>query len=153
VNAEDVSIHLDFIEQATDWEHHVETWRLYQSGQFIHYAAFSDDWRDQSGLWPPDGTWKAGMWLGIGATIYRFTEVFEFAARFAQTAAGDETMAIRIDTVGIAARQFYVDNPSVLTQATTARRNWSRSRSNYRCHGRNSSPPPVSTHCVAVSSY
>jgi hypothetical protein len=111
VHPEDVSTHLNFIEEATDWEHYVETWRLYQSGQFIHYAGFFDDWRDQSNLWPPTVKWKEGFWLGIGATIYRFTEVFEFAARLAQTAVGDERMGVRIDTVGIAGRHFYVDNP------------------------------------------
>ena len=27
--------HLDFIQQESEWEHHAERWRLYQSGQFL----------------------------------------------------------------------------------------------------------------------
>lgn len=121
VQAEEVSIQLNFIEQATDWEHHVETWRFYQSGQFIHYAGFSEDWRNQSGFWPASADWKPGLRLGIGATIYQFTEAFEFAARLAETAAGDERMGVRIDTVGIAGRQFYVDNPRRLDAGSDRR--------------------------------
>jgi hypothetical protein len=111
INTEDVSVHLDFIEQCTEWEHHLEVFRFYQSGQFVHYAGFPEDWRDQSGWWPADERWASGTRLGIGATIYRFTEVFEFAARLASTSAGDEAMTVILETHGIAGRQFYVDNP------------------------------------------
>jgi hypothetical protein len=105
-----VTKHLDFIEQSTDWEHYLETFRFYQSGQFVHYAGFAEDWRDQSGLEPADNDWKAGARLGIGAAIYHFTEVFEFAARLAASAAGDEEMTVDLTSNGLADRHFYVDS-------------------------------------------
>jgi hypothetical protein len=121
VKRPDVVTYLDFIEQGTESDHHVELFRFYQSGQFVHYSGFSDDWRDQSTWWPPDAKWRRGMWLGIGTTIYRFTEAFEFAARLAGTEAGDgaNTVTVLVEANGLQGRLFYVDNPKHFDTATS----------------------------------
>lgn len=107
-----IRTHLDFIEQSTDWEHHKELFRFYQSGQFVHYRGFHEDWRDESSLlWPPDTNWAHGARLGMGAMIYHFTEVFEFAARLAgNEEAGDEVMSVSVEVHRIRGRHFYVDH-------------------------------------------
>lgn len=105
-----VTKHLEFIEQQIEANHHLELLRFYQSGQFLHYSGFGEDWRDKSGWWPPDKKWKRGDRIGIGATILQFTQVFEFAAKLASTVAGGEVMAVAIEMHGIGGRHFYVDS-------------------------------------------
>lgn len=53
---------------------HIETWRLYQSGQFIHYLACNEDYY---------GPERISKGLSIVSTLYRITEIFEFAVRLA----------------------------------------------------------------------
>jgi hypothetical protein len=100
---------LDWVGQDTDWEHHLESWRLYQSGQFVHFCGFWDDWRDRSRLWPPEENWKPGRRLGIDDTLFRFTEIFEFAARLAMTPAGDESMRVSVTLKNLSDRALFVD--------------------------------------------
>jgi hypothetical protein len=66
---------LDYIEQFTDWEPHIEAWRLYQSGQFVHYKALWEDWEDLS----PWG--QSQQILSVIGTVYLLTEIYEFASR------------------------------------------------------------------------
>lgn len=87
-------IDVDWVGQELNWEHHLELWRLYQSGQFVHMGGIWEDWRDQSALWPPDRTRKVGSRLEVLDTVFRFIEIFEFAARLCQTDAGDERVGI-----------------------------------------------------------
>jgi hypothetical protein len=101
---------LDFVEHWVDWEHHIEVFRFFQSGQFALYRGFPEDWRDDSGLWPPGSKWKAGAWIGIGATVFQYTQAFEFGARLAATAAGSERLSMTVEMNGLEGRQFYVDS-------------------------------------------
>jgi hypothetical protein len=63
-----------------------EIWRLYQSGQFIHFKAMEEDWLKEDSL--SDEEMKK---IGVGTIIdilwivHRITEVFEFAARLARS--------------------------------------------------------------------
>lgn len=107
---EQVTKDVDFIEQCIDANHHLELLRFYQSGQFLHYSAFGEDWRDRSEWWPRDAKWKHGDRIGIGATILQFTQALEFAGKLASTNAGGEVMAIAIEMHGIGGRHFYVDS-------------------------------------------
>ncbi len=73
----------DYVEQQTDWEHHVELWRAYRSGQFVSVSALWDDWRDQSKtLWPAPAGWRHGASLSVEDIVFRFAEIYEFAARW-----------------------------------------------------------------------
>jgi hypothetical protein len=51
----------DWVGQECQLEDELEVWRLYQSGQFVHYFAMADEWRDLSSLRPPDSGWKPGQ--------------------------------------------------------------------------------------------
>src|SRR5437764_1712195 len=37
-------IGLDGIDLESEWEHYLEYWRFYQSGQFVDFLAMSEDW-------------------------------------------------------------------------------------------------------------
>jgi hypothetical protein len=62
---------LDFVQSETEFRHHIETWRYYQSGLFIHRFAF-----------PEDG-WGAPKSFWILWNLYRITEIYEFASNLA----------------------------------------------------------------------
>lgn len=74
----------DYVEQSLDWEHHVELWRAYRSGQFVSVSGLQDDWRDQSGLSPATTGWKPGATLSVEDPVFRFVEIYEFAARWSR---------------------------------------------------------------------
>jgi len=106
-------IDIDWIGQESEWEIFLEIWRFYQSGQFIDIAGMHEDWYDQRHSIPAAfGDWRPGLILGIGNTLFRFTEIFEFAARLAMTQAGDDTMHIEITVSNLAGRKLWVDSPS-----------------------------------------
>jgi hypothetical protein len=103
--------HLDFIEQESEWQQFAERWRFYQSGQFVLLRAMPYDWRDRSTGWRPDQEWKRGAALGIGEALFDLFEVFEFAARLSNTAAGDDRMNVAITVGGLKGRRLVVDDP------------------------------------------
>jgi len=102
---------VDHIEEQSEWQHHSEVWRFYQSGQFVDLRAISEDWRDVSELWPPDKGWRRGGRLGIGDAVFSLYEVFEFAARFANAVEGDDAIIIKANIGGLKDRALYIDDP------------------------------------------
>lgn len=102
---------VDWVQQEVEFSTHVESWRFYQSGQFAFLGSISDDWLDQS-FWgkPPKG-WEIGNSLSVLDVIFRFTEIFEFAARLAMTEAGGDSMNIFISLHGLKNRQLRLDSP------------------------------------------
>ena len=98
-------IDVDWLGQESEWQEFLEIWRFYQSGQFVDIAGIWEDWRDKS-----DPTWKSGVLLGIGDTLFRFTEIYEFAARLALTEVGNELMYIEVTINGLAGRKLWDDS-------------------------------------------
>jgi hypothetical protein len=107
-------IAVNWVGQETQWEHMLEIWRIYQTGQFFHLAGFWDDWRDRSGWWPAPPGWVHSQRLGIGDVLFRFAEIFEFAARLSTSAAGDESMHVEVRLCGLANRMLFVDSANRL---------------------------------------
>ena len=101
---------LDFVEQETEWKHHLGWWRLYQSGQFLSLRGIAHDWRDQSDLWPADDIWRRGELLMIEDTLFTVAEIFEFAARYSNTDAGDDPMHVDITFGGLEDRTLAVSD-------------------------------------------
>lgn len=99
----------DWVGQETDWEHYVELWQLYQSGQLVHVGGLVEDWLDQSQLTAPPRGWAQGGLLSVTSAVFRFTEIFELAARLSETAAGGHVMHIDTSITGIEGRQLWVD--------------------------------------------
>jgi hypothetical protein len=104
----------DWVGQECDWQHEIEVWRLYQSGQFLHYFALTGEWRDQSEFWPADGDWKPGRFLYYVDTIYTLLEIYEFAARLAQSPAGAGTMRVEISLKHLSERRLATEDIHVV---------------------------------------
>ena len=90
----------DWVQSGADFRGMVEQWRFYQSGQFIHYFSCSEDYRDAS-----DG-------LSVISTLYRVTEIFEFAARLAQTEVLEPRLQILIKLVHMKGRRLFNWDPA-----------------------------------------
>ncbi len=104
----------DWVGQQCDWQHEIEVWRLYQSGQFVHYFALAGDWRDHSDFWPAEPGWTWGKHIYYVNTIYSFLEIFEFAARLAQSPAGAPTMHAEIDLSHLKGRRLVTEDIHVM---------------------------------------
>jgi hypothetical protein len=114
----------DSIETSISWEHYVEYWRFYLSGQFAGLKAIPIDWRDRSpGWWGPiTSDPKVEKLLPIGDTIARITEIFEFTGRLAKSPVGAPTMLIDLSCHGLENRALAVmpyDNRMPLFQKHT----------------------------------
>lgn len=72
--------HNDYLGCWIDWNEQKEFWRLYRSGQFLHYDAASEDWwgtRDVMGIHV-----EPGKYLNfVGSLTYFITEIMEFLVR------------------------------------------------------------------------
>ncbi len=99
-----------YVQGWIDWGLHVEFWRMYQSGQFLHYEAFPEDWDDQH-PWLK-GQLKAETKIGVGGTvIYGLTEIFEFFRRLALTGLYGDGVDIDVEYFGLQNRELWVDDP------------------------------------------
>lgn len=91
----------DGYESWTDWASHIEFWRYYRSGQFLHYRALGEDWKDEHNKMlnavtegvakgmgasydtptPSGNSFLENPHLEVVGVIYEITEVFEFWRR------------------------------------------------------------------------
>ena len=101
----ELHIDIDWIGQVVDWSYHIELWRFYQSGQFVHISALAEDWLGES----THTVWNPGHLLSVERTVFRFTEIFELASRLALTEAGDELMHVEILVNGLGGRALRVN--------------------------------------------
>lgn len=73
-----------YYEGWVDWAQYKEFWRMYQSGQFVHYASLREDWPEDS-LWKSARDIKPGTELNVvGSMFYSLGEVFAFYRRMTQ---------------------------------------------------------------------
>lgn len=100
----------DWIGQASQFEHHLEEWRYYTSGQFADFIAFASDWRDESLLRPASKKWEPGRETPIWESLFRFTEFFELAARLALKHTASDRIVVRVETHGLQDRALVVDD-------------------------------------------
>jgi hypothetical protein len=101
---------LNWVGAQVDWDHYLEVWRFYKSGQFVHIGAINSDWRPRPQYAPAyyrDDT--LALWTGY--TISKFTEIFELAARLAFSPAGDRQMHIGVRIAGLRDRVLYIEDP------------------------------------------
>jgi hypothetical protein len=96
----------DWVGQEFQWEDELEVWRIYQSGQFVHYFAIAEEWRDLSSLRPLDARWKPGRHMYYVSTVYSFLEIYEFAARLALSPAGGPVMHVEIELGNLQGRRL-----------------------------------------------
>ena len=92
-----------------NFTNHIEYWRLYQSGQFLHLFAVreaaSKEWHDQlrhaaqtHASHREDLNWNGVPgYLSMLNVVYTVTEIFEFAARIAQRGTYTGTIGVTIE--------------------------------------------------------
>ena len=75
----------EWIGAEINWGRHKEFWRLYLSGQFVHYSAMFEDFDPVN--WTSSGFGGKGRpdrYLEIISTLYKFTEILTFASRVSE---------------------------------------------------------------------
>lgn len=102
----------DGIEKFIDWENHIELWRMYLSGQFIHLLALREDWltEEQIGRIAIIQEHDVKKILGVTGTIFTLTEIFEYTKRIAQKMKIEEVL-IEITLNDIEGRALAIDSP------------------------------------------
>lgn len=103
----------DWIGQEVEAERFLESWRFYQSGQFVDVSGIEGDWLDQSDWLRPQPEWAPGKFLSVEEAIYRCTEIFEFAARLAAAEEYPREREMRIEVLlsGLQGRVLYFQRP------------------------------------------
>jgi hypothetical protein len=122
----------DSVEQSLDWEERVEFWRAYKSGQFISITGLPDDWCDQSNLWPVEMRPNPGAILSVENAVFRFVEIYEFAARWSRALAIQTSLVLAFTLRGLENRKLRL-NPrrrvGFLGARTSKAPDWSYSKS------------------------
>ena len=97
----------DYICSETDWEIYKEYWRLYRSGQFVHYFGCVEDWWRGSTLDAELGArYGPGEVLELIMVLYHMTEILEFASRMAQRNIFDNQMSLTVEVQGMHGRRL-----------------------------------------------
>ena len=117
---ENIQIDSDWIGQESKRHQYLEVWRFFQSGQFIVFLGFDEDWRDNSELWPAPKGWEPGLTLSAENTIFQLAEIFKFAARLSFTDAGDDMMRVGITLAGLQGRSLGLESPRRTLKGKTA---------------------------------
>ncbi|MGH2584733.1 MAG: hypothetical protein ACRDJE_07440 [Dehalococcoidia bacterium] len=99
----------DWVQCGVEWANHVELWRFYQSGQFVHQFAVTED-REPPSLMGnqrgPSQMVDGPRRLSFLNLLYTVTEILEFARRLAHHETLDPAATVRIELHGMRDRQL-----------------------------------------------
>jgi hypothetical protein len=105
----------NWIQSGSDFGNHVELWRLFQSGQFVHHLSVTDDRM-------PLGSTSAGerrpgpLVLDFVNVLYTVTEILQFVQGLAYRGVLDPAASLTIELHGMKARQLVAPPDRLLTQ-------------------------------------
>lgn len=94
----------DFVQHWCNWNNHREFWRMYKSGQFLHYKSLREDLNQGEKDF-------ANPVLAIGSLIYTVTEVVEFMYRLSRHGLYKSGAEVELTIGGTKGRQLWVDDP------------------------------------------
>ena len=94
-----------------DWNLHKELWRMYQSGQFIHYRALWEDWHDADSFIANAHKYQPMIYLGVLHTNYQLTEIFEFLSGLAKEGIYKEGINLSISLMNTKDRKLKIEEP------------------------------------------
>jgi hypothetical protein len=98
---------VDWVENLTDWSDHIEYWRMYRSAQFYHlFGCWEDWWGNVRIFWSKQQYTTPGYALSFMCTLYTFTEIYEFAARYAKKKMFDDLLSLSITLNGMKNRRL-----------------------------------------------
>lgn len=102
-----------FYEGWIDWENHKEFWRMYQSGQFLHYISLREDWFEEDSFYRQHAIrYEPKTLLNIiGSVVYQMTEIFEFLSRLARAGIYDEGARASISLNNTKNRKLWISDP------------------------------------------
>jgi len=100
VEEKDIKPGHDWIELSSDWAGHLEYWRLFMSGQFVHHFAAFERFRELP--WSP----APKRYLLVDSVVFTMTEIHEFASRLARYAAFEGDVEITIELKGTKGRHL-----------------------------------------------
>jgi hypothetical protein len=100
----------DWIEFNSEWGADLQSWRLYQSGQFVLLLGVWTDW-DGTSPWRPIST-SSDRTLPLWDSLATFVAIYEFAARLSLTVAGSDQMVVSIMIKNLRDAQLVQDSPS-----------------------------------------
>ncbi|MGE0539991.1 MAG: hypothetical protein AB7R89_07410 [Dehalococcoidia bacterium] len=107
VDREDRVIGDGWVQCGTALGNLIEVWRFYQSGQFVHHFAVSEDREDS---WErtrtPSAPVDAPRTLSIFNVIYTMAEILEFTRRLAHRDVFGSAVSIRIELHGMLGRKL-----------------------------------------------
>lgn len=94
-----------------DWGNHKEFWRMYQSGQYLHYLALREDWLGED-------TWKSNLAdeikpmssLNVITTVYQMTEIYLFLERLISDGIYDEGINVSISLINTNGRMLWIND-------------------------------------------
>jgi len=111
--SEEIRNGIDYIECATDRQEKKELWRMYQSGQFAHLFACNEDWWRESS-WVPEHfkRYDPDTILDFVSTLYRITEIYEFASRLAAKNLFRDGLKLTIELRNMKNRQMITTDPA-----------------------------------------
>jgi hypothetical protein len=102
----------DWVGQETIWKEFRELWRVTQSGQFLHLGGIRYDWGDARYLSVMQQVTPGAPLIGIGDSLHRLSEIFEFAQRWEKAIAETERVGLSLEIGGLLNRQLVVDHPT-----------------------------------------
>lgn len=97
--AEDITYNGKWLEGQVSWEYYKEYWRLYESGQWLHYIGIRGAWIPREELFKglsPLPTQHPGYVHIRGHVLFTLTEIFRFAVGLAQGGVFDPTAFLSI---------------------------------------------------------
>lgn len=100
---------INYVGSSVDFGSSKESWRLYQSGMFIHHFACMEDYvidPNDTGYTSIRTPSPSGKYLGVLATLYSLTEIFIFASRLATRKVLDPSCEMSIELRGMDGRQL-----------------------------------------------
>lgn len=102
-----------FYEGWVDWWNCTEFWRMYESGQFIHYLALGEDWPENDG-WRDDRRPALKPLTVIEITqgiVYQLTEIYQFLLRLGTSGVYDEGVRSSISLINTKGRKLWINDP------------------------------------------
>lgn len=102
---QDVQFRADYIFLETDWEHHLDHWAMFRSGQFSILRGYWQDWKDQSNFYQTTSYSADGRTIEPIETFCRMVEVFEFAARITNELKPSDEVCIEVTDRGLQSRR------------------------------------------------
>ncbi len=101
----------DYIQVEVDFEPHIELWRFYLSGLFVHYVSLNEDWMDYQSLSKQDSRFqriKQGDILGLDLMVYDITEIFEFVSRLSRQGLYVDGLKVEMQLNNITNRELFI---------------------------------------------